>query len=356
MRVIDFRSDTVTQPTPEMREAMAAAEVGDDVMGEDPMVNQLEAMSAEMMGKEAALFVSSGTMGNLVSVLAQCQRGDEVIVGDKAHLYRAEAGGASVLGGVAFKPVPNDERGMIDPQAVDAAVRPDNLHFPRTAMVALENTHNLCGGRVLTPEDVTSVAEVARAHELKLHMDGARIFNAAVVLETPVAELVKEADTVTFCLSKGLSAPVGSVVCGSQETIHAARRWRKTLGGGMRQAGVIAAAGIVALETMVERMADDHANARRLARGLAQLPGISVDPDGVESNLVFFEVTAGSPVELARRLNERGIKLEPNERGIKVGPRRPQWRLATHHGIVSEDIDHALRVFEEVFGELAAAV
>ena len=347
MRVVDFRSDTVTQPTPEMREAMAAAEVGDDVMGEDPTVNRLEEMSAEMFGKEAGLFVSSGTMGNLVALLAHCQRGDEVIAGDNTHIVRGEAGAASTLGGIAVQTVRNDDRGMIDPDDVEAAVHPDDPHYPRTRLVALENTHNACGGAVLTPEDTATVAEVARRHGLVMHMDGARIFNAAVYLETPVAELARDADTVTFCLSKGLSAPVGSVLCGSHETITQTRRWRKALGGGMRQAGVIAAAGIVALETMVDRLADDHANARRLAQGLSRIPGIEIEPDGVQTNLVFFKVEADSEVEveLARRLTERGVKVEA---------RRPRWRLATHYGITSDDIDHALEVFGAVFAERAA--
>ena len=345
MRVIDLRSDTVTHPTPEMRQAMAEAEVGDDVFGEDPSVNRLEAMAAETMGKEAAVFVSSGTMGNLISILAHCQRGDEVITGERSHIFNAEAGGASALGGVAFHPLPNDARGMLDPDAVEAAIRPDNSHYAPTKLIAMENTHNACGGAALTPEDIGSVAAVAKAHEIPMHMDGARIFNAAVHLETPVAELVKDADTVQFCLSKGLSAPVGSVVCGSHEAIEQVRRWRKVVGGSTRQAGVIAAAGTVALETMVERLAEDHATARQLARGLSVIPGIELDPDGVTTNLVFFEVTAGSPEELARRLNQRGLK---------VTPRRPKWRFVTHYGITPDDVDYALDVIESVFREYAA--
>ena len=346
MRTIDFRSDTVTQPTPEMRQAMATAEVGDDVYGEDPTVNRLEAMSAEMLGKEAAVFVSSGTMGNLVAMLAHCQRGDEIIMGDRSHTFNAEAGGASALGGVALHPLPNDSRGMLDPDEVEAAIREDNVHHAPTRLIAMENTHNSCGGAVLTPEDMRSVADVARAHEIPLHIDGARIFDAAVHLESPVAELVKDADTVTFCLSKGLSAPVGSVVCGSHESIEGARRWRKMLGGGMRQAGIIAAAGVVALETMVDRLAEDHSNARKLAQGLSKIPGIEIDPDSLPTNLVFFKVTAGSEAELARRLGERGVVVTPG---------RPMWRFVTHYGITPDDIDYALDAIESVFREYGVA-
>ena len=341
MRVVDFRSDTVTHPTPEMREAMAAAEVGDDVFGDDPTVNRLEELAAEMFGKEAAVFVSSGTMGNLVAVLAQCQRGEEVIVGDKSHIYRAEAASVSVLGGVAVQVLPNDSGGMFDTDALEAAIHPEDSHYARTRLVAMENTHNACSGAALTPEDMKTVGDVARANDLRLHLDGARIFNASVYLETPVAELARDADTVTFCLSKGLSAPVGSVVCGSHEAIDEARRWRKAVGGGMRQAGVIAAAGIVALQTMIDRLAEDHANARRLAQGLAGIPGIEIDPESVQTNLVFFDVIAGSHLELARRLKQRGIDIQP---------RSARWRLATHYGIVPDDIDYALEVIESVFG------
>lgn len=347
MRVLDFRSDTKTLPSPEMREAMAAAELGDDVEGEDPTVNRLEAMAADMLGKEAALFVSSGTMGNLVAILAYCRRGDEILVGDRTHIYLGEAGGASALGGVAFHPLPNDERGMIDPGEIEATIHPDNFHYAPTRLIALENTHNSSGGSPLTPEDMEAVARVAREHGLPLHVDGARIFNAAVYLETPVAELVKDVDTVTFCLSKGLGAPVGSLLCGGRDRIDEARRWRKMLGGGMRQAGVIAAAGVVALETMVDRLAEDHSNARKLALGLSKIPGISIDPDSLPTNLVFFKVPEGTSLELAHRLSERAIKVGPREDS--------RWRMVTHYGITSADIDYALGVIEAVFQEYAIA-
>lgn len=341
MRVIDFRSDTVTQPTTRMREAMANAPVGDDVMGEDPTVNLLESMSANLMGKEAAVLVSSGTMGNLVSVLSQCQRGDEIIVGDKAHIYRAEARGASVLAGIAYHPLKNDKWGMLDPHLVNEAIQPNDSHYAKTTLVALENTHNLCGGVALTPTYLQTIARVAIKHNLQLHIDGARIFNAATYLNVPVTDLVKQADTVTFCLSKGLSAPVGSVVCGRKRTIEIARRWRKMLGGGMRQAGIIAAAGIVALETMIDRIADDHINGLKLATGLKQIPGISIDMETVQTNLVLLRVeTPTNPDLLVKELANRGIK---------VIPRQPKWRLATHPGITSEDVDYSLNVFDDVF-------
>ena len=288
MRQVDLRSDTVTHPTPEMRQAMFEAEIGDDVYGEDPSVNRLEAMAAERLGKEAAVFVASGTMGNLVSVLAHAGRGDEIILGDKAHIFRSEAGGVSALGGVAFQTIPNDERGMMDPDDVADAIKPANVHFTRTAVVAVENTHNGAGGTVLSPEDVKLIADVAHAADVPVHMDGARVFNAAVALEAPVSELVKDVDSVTFCLSKGLACPVGSVISGSEEYIAQARKWRKIVGGSMRQAGIIAAAGVVALDTMVDRMADDHANARKLANGLAEIDGITIDPASLHTNLVNY--------------------------------------------------------------------
>jgi threonine aldolase len=346
VRVVDLRSDTVTHPTPEMRRAMAEAEVGDDVYGEDPTLNRLEAMAAEMLGKEAAMFVASGTMGNLVSILTHAQRGDEIIVGDKTHIFRNEAGGASALGGVSYYTVRNDDRGMLDPDEVEEAIRPNNVHFPRTAMVAIENTHNNCGGAVLTPEDTKAIADVAHRHEIPLHIDGARIFNAAVSLETPVSELVKDADSITFCLSKGLSVPLGSIICGSNEFIERADRWRKMVGGGMRQVGIIAAAGIVALESMVDRLAEDHANARKLSEGLSKIPGISIDPDSLPTNIVRFDVTAREPAEIGRKLNERGVK---------GGSPARSWRFVTHYGVTSDDIDYVLDTVESTFKDYAKA-
>ena len=340
MRQVDLRSDTVTHPTPEMRQAMFEAEIGDDVYGEDPSVNRLEAMAAERLGKEAAVYVASGTMGNLVSVLAHAGRGDEIVLGDKAHIFRSEAGGVSALGGVAFQTIPNDERGMLDPDDVAQAIKPPNVHFTRTALVALENTHNGAGGAVLSPEDIKLIADVAHAADVPVHVDGARVFNAAVALEAPVAELAKDVDSITFCLSKGLACPVGSVICGTEEYIAQARKWRKMVGGSMRQAGIIAAAGIVALDTMVERLADDHANARKLANGLNDIDGISIEPDKLPTNLVFFEIVHPDLAGFARKLNERGIL---------GGGAQKRWRYVTHYGITEDDIDYTLDVFEATY-------
>lgn len=340
MRIVDLRSDTVTQPSPEMRRAMYDAELGDDVYGEDPTLNALEEKAAERLGKDAAVFVASGTMGNLVSVLAHAQRGDEIILGHKAHIFRSEAGGASALGGVSFHTVPNDDRGMLNPQDVRDAIRPNDPHMPRTAAVCLENTQNACGGAPLTQDDMQAIAAVAREGGVALHVDGARIFNAAVALEAPVSELAKDADSLTFCLSKGLSCPIGSVIVGDADYIKEARRWRKMVGGGMRQVGVIAAAGLVALDSMVDRLAEDHANARKLAEGLAQIPGISIDPESLPTNLVFFDVEREDRGEIHRQLAERGVK------GGGGGKR---WRYATHYGITESDIDYVLEQAREVF-------
>ena len=342
MRVVDLRSDTVTLPSPEMRRAIYEAELGDDVYGEDPTLNRLEDMAAERFGKEAAVFVASGTMGNLVSVLAHSQRGDEIILGSQAHIFRSEAGGSSVLGGLSFHTIPNDERGMLDPEDVRAAIRPNDPHMPRTALVCLENTQNSCGGTVLTEDDIHSIASVAHENGLNLHIDGARIFNAAVALEAPVSELTREADSVTFCLSKGLSCPVGSVIVGSEDYIQEARRWRKMVGGSMRQAGVLAAAGVVALDSMVDRLAEDHANARKLSEGLAEIDGIDIDPDSLPTNLVFFEIERDDWPDLHRKLVERGVK------GGGGGKR---WRYVTHYGITEDDIDYTLETVRDVFSE-----
>ena len=340
MREVDLRSDTVTHPSPEMRRAMYEAELGDDVYGEDPTLNALEAKAAERLGKEAAVFVASGTMGNLVSVLSHAQRGDEIILGNKAHIFRSEAGGASALGGVSFHTIPNDSRGMLDLDDIQAAVRPNDPHMPRTALVCLENTQNMCGGATLTQDDMKAVADVAHANGIPVHVDGARIFNAAVSLEAPVSELVKDVDSLTFCLSKGLSCPIGSIIVGSEDYIMEARRWRKMVGGSMRQVGVIAAAGLVALDSMVERLAEDHSNARKLANGLAEIPGISIEPDSLPTNLVFFDVEREDREELHRRLVERGVK---------GGGGQKRWRYVTHYGITESDIDYTLETVREIF-------
>ena len=297
-----------------MRRAMAEAELGDDVYGEDPTINRLEETAAARLGKEAGLFVVSGSMGNLVSALSWCNRGDEAIMGADAHLLVNEMGAIAAFGGVQMRPIPNDHRGLMTPEAIEATISPRGL-FPRTALLCLENTHNRGNGAAFTVEQLRPVVEVARAHGMAVHMDGARIFNASVALGVPAAELASVADSVTFCLSKGLSCPVGSVVCGSREFVARARHMRKMVGGGMRQAGVLAAAGLVALDTMVDRLAEDHANAKRLAAGLACLPGIVIDPSHVETNIVYAELEDGrgpgdgGGAEGARGAGQRALQL-----------------------------------------------
>jgi threonine aldolase len=321
---------------------MATAEVGDDVLGEDPTVNRLEAMAAERVGKEAALLVSSGTMGNLVALLTHGGRGEEMIVGDRAHMFLYEAGGASVLGGIHSRQVPNQPDGTMDLAQVEAAVRPEDPHFPRTRLICLENTHNRCGGACLTPDYNHEIRVLADKYGLRVHLDGARIFNAAVALGVDVRDLTRDVDSVSFCLSRGLSAPVGSLVCGPADFIREARRARKLVGGGMRQAGVIAAAGIVALEQMVDRLAEDHANARRLAEGMADIPGILLDPGRVQSNIVIFELENGGPdsSEFCQRLAGQGVRMSAIE-GQKI-------RAVTHYGIEAGHIEQALAAIGRV--------
>ncbi|GBD15695.1 L-allo-threonine aldolase [bacterium HR26] len=340
--IIDLRGDWATPPTPAMRRAMAEAEVGDDNSHEDPTVIRLEELSAERMGKEAGLFVPSGTMGNLVSVLALAEYGTEIILGDKSHAYLSEAGGAAVIGGHPFRTVPNDRFGMLDPAAVEEAINPLDIHCARTGLLMLENTHNLCGGTVLTPQQTAELCAVAHRHGIPVHLDGSRIFNAAAALRVLAADLAADVDTVTFCLSKGLAAPVGSVVCGPAEVIERARQKRKLLGGAMRQAGVIAAAGIVALEQMVDRLPEDHANARRLAEGLAEYPAVEIDLETVQTNLVFFEVRPPlTAEEVAARLEEEGIRCSV------FGPRR--LRFATHYAVTRAHVDRVLAAAHRIF-------
>ena len=342
MRVVDLRSDTLTRPTAAMSRAMAEADVGDDVFGEDPTVNRLEQLAAHRMGKEAAVFVASGTMGNLVSLLAHCGRGEEIILGSFAHTFYFEQGGSAAVGGIHPRTLPNQPDGTLVLSEIEGAIRADNVHFPRTRLIVLENTHNLCGGHPLDIDYMKAVGDVARRHGLKIHVDGARFFNAAAALGVPAAELAAEADSVSFCLSKGLAAPVGSVVCGNLDFISEARRARKILGGGMRQAGVLAAAGIVALNEMVDRLADDHVNARKLAEGLAEMPGISIDPGQIHTNIVYFEANRKDMTveELVKRLDDNGARMLP------VGPGR--IRAVTHYHISSDDIDYVLGVFKKM--------
>ena len=344
MRHVDLRSDTLTRPTPSMRKAMAEAEVGDDVFSEDPTVNRLEEMAAQRLGKEAAVFVASGTMGNLVSQLAHCGRGDEIIMGSHSHSFFSEQGGSAAVGGIHPRTVANQADGKLALEDIVAAIRSDNIHFPQTRLIVLENSHNMCSGYPLDLEYMKAVGQIAREHGLKIHVDGARIFNAAVALGLDVRDLAAEADSISFCLSKGLAAPVGSLVCGTREFVNAARRARKLVGGGMRQAGVLAAAGIVALTEMVDRLADDHANAGKLAQGLADIPGISVDPEQIKTNIVFFDLTRSdmNPEQFVAQIEQEGVRMLP------VGPQR--LRAVTHYHISSEDIDYTLSAFLKILG------
>lgn len=341
--VIDLRSDTVTLPSPAMRDAMYRAELGDDVYGEDPTINRLQELAAERTGKEAALFVPSGTMGNAVAVLSHAGRGQSVMVGDQSHIYRYEVGGASTLGGSPMYVVPTQANGMLDPYQVEIGISDgSDEHSAATALLCIENTHNRCGGVVLHSEQIESLTSVAHAHGVKVHMDGARIFNAATALGVPVSSLLRSVDSMMFCLSKGLSAPVGSLVVGSREFIFQAHRMRKLLGGGMRQAGVLAAAGIVALEQMVERLAEDHENCKRLAYGLADYPQIEVDVERVATNMVNFSVrnaqqhrlTHAETLQFLAKAQERGVLMGTMGEGV--------IRAVTHYGIEAEDITQVL--------------
>ncbi|MBI4591776.1 MAG: aminotransferase class I/II-fold pyridoxal phosphate-dependent enzyme [Candidatus Rokubacteria bacterium] len=338
--VVDLRSDTLTLPTPAMREAMARAEVGDDVWEEDPTVKRLEALAAARTAKEAGLFVASGTMGNLVSVLSQTRPGQEIILDLDCHIFNYEVASAAVIGGVQTRPI-RTERGFLSPQQVREAIRPANIHIPPSGLVCLENTHNRHGGTLCTPDEIRDVAEAAHAAGVPVHLDGARIFNAAVALRRPLRDFTAPVDSVTFCLSKGLAAPVGSLVCGSREFIGHARRWRKMLGGGMRQVGVLAAAGLVALEQMVDRLAEDHAHARRLAEGVARLPRVRLDLARVQTNIVIFFVDRpGGAETLVTECAARKVKIH------QIGP--TSIRCVTHKDVDREDIDQAVEAFTEI--------
>ncbi len=342
MNRIDLRSDTVTLPTDEMREAVRDAELGDDVFGEDPTVNRLEETACERVGKEAGLLVPTGTMGNLVCVLTHCARGEEAILGDQAHIFLNEAGGMSALGGIHARTVPNEADGTMRLEDIEGAIRGVDVHFPRSRLICLENTHNRCSGSPLTGEYTDRVAALAKRRGLRVHLDGARVFNAAVALGIDIRELTRGADSLSFCMSKGLSAPVGSVVCGSREFIAECRRTRKVLGGGMRQAGIVAAAGQVSLEGMVERLEEDHENARKLAEGLPAIAGLSVTPCWRRTNIVYVELESEQVTDeqFAARLAGKGVIL------LRTAPRR--FRMVTHYGISGKDIEAALAAMEEV--------
>ena len=342
MKRIDLRSDTITLPTKEMFDAIDRADLGDDVFQEDPTINQLEELAAKRFNKQAALFVPSGTMANLVAVLSHCQRGDEVILGDQAHTFLYEAGGISSFGGVHSRQLVNQADGTIAIDDIKHAIRKEDVHFPTTRLICLENTHNRCFGMPLSSDYVNSVAEVAKNDSILVHVDGARIFNAAVSLDTSVAELTHEIDSVSFCLSKGLSAPAGSLLCGPEDFIYRARRNRKALGGGMRQAGILAAAGIIALENMTERIADDHQNARALAEGISDIKGISIDLDKIQTNIIYFSLDHPK-IESSLFLDKM---CEKNIHFFELGP--SWYRLVTHNGISKDDVSNVVEEFRQL--------
>lgn len=342
MNYVDLRSDTVTKPTPEMREAMAEAEVGDDVYGDDPTVNQLQVKAAEMLGKEAALFVPSGTMGNLLALLVHCSRGEEVICGDKSHIYVNEAGGMAALGGIYPHPVPNQKDGTLRLEDIRASIQPDDSHRTITRLVCIENTQNMCGGVVLSVEYTKQVGQLAQEYGLKFHIDGARIFNAAAALNVDIKELVAPADSVMFCLSKGLVAPIGSMLVGTKEFIAKAHRLRKMLGGGMRQVGVMAAAGLVSLDKMTGRLKQDHARAKNLYEGLKQVKGLRLEAEPV-SNMVYFSLADHVT------LTENQICAEMKKYGVMVDWSAPrQFRLVTHYWVDDAGVEKTVKALGEV--------
>jgi threonine aldolase len=346
LKNIDLRSDTVTLPTKEMREAIARAELGDDVYGEDPSVTRLEQLAAAVVGKEAAMLVPSGTMGNLTAMLTHCPRGTKAFLGSQAHTYVYEAGGASAFGGIVITPIRNTTDGRLElDELCEELERPLDLHFAKPSLIALENTHNLCNGAAVELSHMAEVSDLARRHALPVHLDGARMFNAALALETSAEKIASYADSVSFCLSKGLACPVGSLLCGSGEFVGRARRMRKALGGGMRQAGIIAAAGIVALEKMVDRLSEDHLNARALAEGLGLIAGINVRPVERRTNMVVFDVDgdANSALKFTGALKQRDVLI-----GVR-GP--TSFRAVTHYGISRPDIDRAVAAASEAAAE-----
>jgi threonine aldolase len=343
MDTIDLRSDTVTKPTPEMREAMAEAEVGDDVYRDDPTVNRLEQLAAEMLGKEAAIFVPSGTMGNLIALLVHCQRGAEAIVGNQSHIYLNEAGGMSALGGIQACPVANQKDGTLLLDDILASIRTEDVHHPLTRLICLENTQNICGGVPLTAAYTRQVGEIAQHNGLLMHIDGARIFNAAAAQNVSVRDLVEPADSVMFCLSKGLAAPIGSMLVGTHKFIARARHIRKMLGGGMRQVGIVAAAGIISLEKMVNRLSDDHTRAKKLAHGLRQVNGLVVDEGSPYSNMVYMNLADGVKIDsrlICEKMQSLGLLLDAeNSRRL---------RLVTHYGIDDQAVEKTISAFREI--------
>ena len=325
-----------------MRKAMAEAKVGDDVFSEDPTVNRLEKIAASRMGKEAAVFVPSGTMGNLISMLSHCSRGDEVILGDQSHIFLNEVGGISALGGIHPHIIPNESDGTLNLETVEKRIRASDLHYPPTRVIALENTHNYCMGSPIKPEYMQQTGNLAKRYNLKIHVDGARIFNASVAMRVDVKDLVREVDSVMFCLSKGLSAPVGSLVCGNKKFIDEARKWRKMVGGGMRQSGHLAAAGIIALDELVNELKKDHTNAQALAQGLSMLRGIVLKPALIKTNIIFFSLKhpALSPEEYLKKLELQGIKMLMTQPGV--------FRAVLHREISEFQVEQVIHISEEL--------
>lgn len=341
--IIDLRSDTVTHPTEEMRAAMAAAPVGDDVYNEDPTVIQLEQLAAERTGKEAGLFVASGTMGNLIAALTHCGRGDEAVMGTSGHTFLHEVGGISALGGIFTALIPNQEDGTLAIEDIQNAFREEDIHHPPSRLLILENTQNQCGGIPLSVDYMHSAGTIAHSLGMSLHLDGARVFNAATALGVPAADICAPVDSVMFCLSKGLCAPVGSMLCGSKDFIAKARKIRKQLGGGMRQAGIIAAAGIIAIEKMTLRLAEDHQNAKDLATGLQGIKGLTIVKGGPQTNMVFFRI----PHDFSKSVD--AIKEELKAQGVLVGMTGPsEFRLVTHYWIDAEDVKKTVQAVKSV--------
>lgn len=343
MQIVDLRSDTVTKPTPEMRERMVQAEVGDDVFGDDPTVNRLQEMAAALLGKEAALFVPSGTMGNLLALLTHCQRGDEAIVGNCSHIYLNEVGGMAALGGIHPCPVQNHADGTLALDDLRASIRTEDVHHPITRLICLENTQNVCGGVPLSAAYTRQVGDLAHEYGLALHIDGARIFNAAVAQNVSAKELVEPADSVMFCLSKGLAAPIGSMLVGTRAFIQRARHLRKMLGGGMRQVGILAAAGIFALENMIERLSEDHARAKKLADGLRSIEALEIDAGSPSTNMVYFNLSKAVPFDTAyvtEKVKAYGVLVSPED--------ARRFRLVTHYWVDDAGVEQAVEAFKRV--------
>ena len=341
-QVSDFRSDTVTLPTPEMREAMATAELGDDVLGTEPTVTKLEKMTADLLGKEAGLFVPSGTMSNQIAMALHCQPGQEIICEYGAHTYNNESGALAYIAHAQVRPL-HGEYGIMDPKGVELLVRPSNIHNPRTALISVENTHNAAGGTIIPHENILALADVAKLHGLKYHLDGARIWNAHVATGLPLTEMCAPFDTISVCLSKGLASPVGSVLVGTAADIERGRYLRKQLGGGMRQSGILAACGIVSITKMIDRLSEDHANTRKLAEGLKQIKCVDLDLATVHTNIVYFSVPGRESEfdEWMQRLNDKKVLA------MYLGSR---WRMVTHNDVDAEDVDRALAAWQEILG------